>query len=82
MSAVALEGVSVSLGGRRVVDDVTTVFERGEWTVVIGPNGAGKTTLLRAIAGLVAFDGSIRLLGRPAGLPGREPLQGRLRARA
>jgi iron complex transport system ATP-binding protein len=74
VSAVALEGVSVSLGGRRVVDDVTTVFERGEWTVVIGPNGAGKTTLLRAIAGLVAFDGSIRLLGRTASSLGRREL--------
>jgi iron complex transport system ATP-binding protein len=29
---------------------------------VIGPNGAGKTTALRAIAGLVDFDGHIRVL--------------------
>jgi iron complex transport system ATP-binding protein len=66
MSAIALEHVSVTLGRARVVDAVTAEFEEGGWTVVIGANGAGKTTLLRAIAGLVAFDGSIRLLGRQA----------------
>jgi molybdate transport system ATP-binding protein len=31
---------------------------------VIGPNGAGKTTLLRALAGLVALEGSIEVAGR------------------
>lgn len=63
MSAVELMGVSVTLGGVRVVDGVDAGFEEGQWTVVIGPNGAGKTTLLRAISGLVPFDGSIRLFG-------------------
>ncbi len=73
MSAIALQGVSVSLGGARVVADVSATFEDGEWVVVIGPNGAGKTTLLRAVAGLVPCDGSISLFGREtSGLPRRE----------
>ncbi len=63
MSAVELDGVSVTLGGSRVVDDVDATLDEGCWTVVIGPNGAGKTTLLRAISGLVRFEGSIRLFG-------------------
>ena len=66
MSAIALDGVSVTLGRARVVDGVTAELEEGGWAVVIGANGAGKTTLLRAVAGLVAFHGSIRLLGRHA----------------
>jgi iron complex transport system ATP-binding protein len=64
MSALELTGVSVSLGGTVVVDEVSATVERGEWVVVIGPNGAGKTTLLRAIAGLVPHEGSITLGGR------------------
>lgn len=64
MSALRLEGVSVSLGGVRVVEHVDAELEEGCWTVVIGPNGAGKTTLLRAISGLVRFDGAITLFGR------------------
>jgi cobalamin transport system ATP-binding protein len=74
MSAIALEDVSVTLGRARVVEGVTAELEQGGWTVVIGANGAGKTTLLRAIAGLVAFEGSIQLLGRHASQLGRREL--------
>ncbi len=35
----------------------------GQVVAVIGPNGAGKTTLLRALAGLVAMDGSVEVAG-------------------
>ena len=66
MSAIGLERVTVSLGGREVVRDVSASVERGEWVALIGPNGAGKTTLLRAIAGLLPHEGSVSLLDRPA----------------
>jgi iron complex transport system ATP-binding protein len=65
VSAISLHSVSVTLGGKRVVDDVDLEVGRGEWVTLIGPNGAGKSTLLRAIAGLVPFDGAIRLDGEP-----------------
>jgi iron complex transport system ATP-binding protein len=65
MTAVALESVSVSLGGGVVVDRVDLSVADGEWVALIGPNGAGKTTLLRAIARLVPFSGTIELRGRP-----------------
>lgn len=35
------------------------------WTAVVGPNGAGKSTMLRALSGLLPFDGSLSLQGRP-----------------
>jgi iron complex transport system ATP-binding protein len=62
MTALAMERVSVSLGGARVLSDLTTEVEGGEWIAVIGPNGAGKTTALRAVAGLVDYDGGISVL--------------------
>ena len=71
MEALRLDDVSVSLGGRRVVDGVSLEVAEGEWAVVIGPNGAGKTTLLRAIAGLVPYDGTIELLGSLSSSLGR-----------
>jgi iron complex transport system ATP-binding protein len=62
MTALALDRVSVSLGGARVLDGLSCAVEAGEWIAVIGPNGAGKTTALRAVAGLVAYDGGISVL--------------------
>jgi zinc/manganese transport system ATP-binding protein len=49
-----VEDVSVSLGGRRVLDEVTFSIEPGDFCGLIGSNGAGKTTLLRVILGLLA----------------------------
>jgi len=49
-----VEDMSVSLGGHRVLDEVTFSIEPGEFCGLIGSNGAGKTTLLRVILGLTA----------------------------
>jgi iron complex transport system ATP-binding protein len=62
-----IERVSVVLGGANVVSAVSATVERGEWLGVIGPNGAGKSTLIRAVAGLVPYEGEIRVGGRVHG---------------
>ena len=59
---VRLEAVSVTLGGRRVVDRVSADLAGGV-IGLIGPNGAGKSTLVRAIAGLIGAEGSITVDG-------------------
>ena len=66
MNAVELDGLTVTLGGRAVVQDVSTRVERGSWIALVGPNGAGKTSLLRAVAGLLPCDGEVTLLGDPS----------------
>ena len=67
MTVVALESVSVSAGGKTIVDGVSLEVERGEWVSVLGPNGAGKTTLLRVLAGTIGFRGEALLDGRSLG---------------
>ncbi|TML94890.1 MAG: ABC transporter ATP-binding protein [Actinobacteria bacterium] len=62
MKALTLERVSVTLGGARVLSGLSAEVEGGEWVAVIGPNGAGKTTALRAVAGLVPYEGRVRVL--------------------
>ena len=66
MSAIALDRVTVTLGGRQVVHEVTATVEAGEWVALLGPNGAGKTSLLRAIAGLLPCEGRVSLHDVPA----------------
>lgn len=53
MVTIATHGLSVLLGGRRVLDAVDVTLERGALIGVIGPNGAGKSTLARALLGLL-----------------------------
>jgi zinc/manganese transport system ATP-binding protein len=63
--AIELEDVSVALGGRVVLRDVSFRIEPGEFVACIGPNGAGKSTLLRLLLGLVPpSGGSVKLFGR------------------
>ena len=57
-----IQGVDVTLSGRRVLDDVSAVLRPGRVTAILGPNGAGKSTLIKAAAALVAPSlGVIRL---------------------
>jgi zinc/manganese transport system ATP-binding protein len=65
---LAVDGVSVRLGGREILRDVRFTIRPGEFAGLIGSNGAGKTTLLRVILGLQhAASGEVRVGGRPRG---------------
>lgn len=48
---LALKNLSVNLGGKAIVREVSFSLQRGEIACLLGPSGCGKTTLLRAIAG-------------------------------
>jgi len=70
--AVSLVGVRAGYGDRVALDDVNLEIPLGALVAVVGPNGGGKSTLLKLIAGMLKpWEGSIEVLGAPAGREAR-----------
>jgi len=53
---VAVEGITKSYDGRRVVDGISFSVKKGEVFGILGPNGAGKTTTLEMLEALRSID--------------------------
>jgi iron complex transport system ATP-binding protein len=71
-AALEARQVSAALGAVEVLHAIDLALAAGRWTSGGGPNGAGKSTLLKALAGLLAHRGEVRIGGEPlAALPGR-----------
>lgn len=43
------------------VKDVSFGVEKGQIAIILGPNGAGKSTIIKSIAGLLKYEGSIKI---------------------
>ncbi|MDR6789628.1 iron complex transport system ATP-binding protein [Sphingomonas sp. BE138] len=63
MSVLAAHGLSLSLGGKPVLDAVDAQFASGRVTALLGANGAGKSSLLACLAGLRHPDAGEARLG-------------------
>jgi zinc/manganese transport system ATP-binding protein len=65
MNVVELDGVTIRVGGRSVLSNVSFSVGDAEFIGVLGPNGAGKTTLMRTLLGLIRpTSGTVRVLGK------------------
>lgn len=74
-AACEVRGLCVSLGGRRVLQDLSLSLDRGEVLGVRGDNGAGKTTLARTLCGICReTEGEIMIDGRRASRKKRSKL--------
>jgi ABC-type Mn2+/Zn2+ transport system ATPase subunit len=66
--AVAAAALSIGYPGDVVVDGIDLTIPTGRSLALVGTNGSGKSTLLRTLVGLLRpVDGSLAVLGRPAG---------------
>jgi iron complex transport system ATP-binding protein len=65
---LAFHHVSVMLGGKRVLHDISLRIGAGEHVAILGPNGCGKSTLIKTITRecypLALPDSSLTILGR------------------
>ena len=62
--ALQISGLTVRHGAVVAVQDAALSVPAGAITGLVGVNGAGKSSLLRAVVGLAAADGGIRLGNR------------------
>ena len=59
------EGISLDLGGREILKNISLQVQAGEVLGIIGPNGAGKTSLIEVLSGRIAAkSGAVHFLGR------------------
>ncbi len=49
---IRIENICKSFNGTKVLEDISTYFERGKTNLIIGQSGSGKTVLLKCILGL------------------------------
>lgn len=61
---IRVSSLCKSFGQLQVLNNISTVFERGQVTAIIGPSGGGKSTFLRCLnrlekptSGQIIFDG-------------------------
>ena len=73
MSAIEVEGLRKSYGGREVLHGLSFSVETGEVFALLGPNGAGKTTTVEILEGYRRRDaGDVRVLGHDPQRPGSD----------
>lgn len=59
-----LNGITVRLGGRTILDNASAALPPGSRVGLIGRNGAGKSTLVRVIAGQLEPDNGVAEMPR------------------
>lgn len=65
-----IAGVSLEIGGQRLLHDLSFDLHAGTRTLLMGPNGAGKSLTLRVCHGLLSpSQGAVRWLGPRGGQP-------------
>lgn len=62
-----IQNLTKVYGKVKAVDNVSFSVPGGQVGILLGPNGAGKSTIIKSIAGLLRYEGQVRICG----LPGR-----------
>ncbi len=65
---LALQGVTLTLGGKPLLEGVDLSVSPGARLCLVGRNGSGKSTMLKIAAGLIDFDAGERFLQPGASL--------------
>lgn len=74
-TVLCADTISVALGGRTILRDISLRLSPRSAVAIVGESGAGKTTLVRALLGLLPLaHGTITRVGRAPGFVSQDPL--------
>lgn len=73
MNAITAQKLIVQKGKAEILHGLDMTIQAGTITGLIGPSGSGKTTLMRAVVGVQKYEGSLQVLGQPAGKASLRP---------
>ena len=68
MEVLQLDKVSINVGGKNLLNNISFTIQAGEQWAIVGPSGSGKTTLLKALAGLQFYRGQITFGATDSGI--------------
>lgn len=57
--ALSVKSLSVSVGGKKLFENVDLTLFRGEKLAIVGANGVGKTSFIKALTGGIPFSGRV-----------------------
>ena len=63
-TTVELQNICKAYGERKLIDDFSYIFLKGDRVGFIGPNGCGKSTLIKMIAGIIPQDSGQIIIGQ------------------
>ena len=63
-TTVELEHICKAYGEKKLIDDFSYIFLKGDRVGFVGPNGCGKSTLMKIIAGLIPPDSGRVIIGQ------------------
>ena len=70
---IIFSNVSLDLGGKAILENISLDVKPGEFLCIIGASGCGKTTALRLAAGLYQpTSGTVTFDGKPMLMPRRD----------
>ena len=63
-TTVELEHICKAYGEKKLIDDFSYIFLKGDRVGFVGPNGCGKSTLMKIIAGMIPPDSGQVIIGQ------------------
>ncbi len=62
---IKYSNVHITLGGRKILNDISLTIKKGEIFCIVGRSGVGKSVMIKQLVGLLWPDsGSIKFMGR------------------